>query len=766
MHRRVALLSAASLAVVAAASASAATRHPEAAAFARQHVAGIPSGAPPAAYRAEPALPRPAGWPFGEAFPRTSGTGREAGGATFWSDFLYDDHGAAGVMVQQPVATLAPTSGTYVYSNPKAANNGADIFRAAVGLDRAASYWRVDWNTLEDRNVPIAEWALDTDDDTRTGATAWPAGAGVSSPGIDRALVVTGSGARLLDGSGKTLATLPTTVDMNARSFVVRVPREVLPVSGSWKVRLAAGVADATDKAFAPVSQSDGALPGQPAVYNVTFRTYLQEPPVYKPSGDQGELEGNGLARGEKYGNFWMERHQADALTSGDVSAFALDLKWSDLASRRTTPEPMPTGYTNRWYVSPLHLGQGVVQNSGGGTGDLRPNFLGRVQPYAVYVPTTYQRGHKTPLTWILHSLSVQHNQYGALDPSQIQQECEDRQSICATTLGYGPDGWYFDEAEVDFWSVWHQLALAYTLDPERTVISGYSMGGYASYKLGLTYPDLFAKAMPLAGPPECGLVVAEHAGSAAGSGRCTTAGDTTPMVKNARWLPYILGDGVADELVPVSSVLQQVQTFLADGNRIHFELYPAEDHLVYATQDGFSSEISQLGTTTRTRNPGHITYTWYPQLQDPKLGLGPTGVYWVRGIAGRSSSAMATLDVQSNALPNPVITTHQSQSANVPGDPTPALVEDQTWTLAHGPKRSHSITMTLTNVSDIGVDMARAKVPAGIVRVSTDGTTTLRLLNLREGATVRWAGHTTHVGSDGVAVVHLAKGKTTVTVG
>lgn len=237
-------------------------------------------------------------------------------------------------------------------------------------------------------------------------------------------------------------------------------------------------------------------------------------------------------------------------------------------------------------------------------------------------------------------------------------------------------------------------------------------------------------------------------------------------MVKNARWLPYILGDGVADELVPVSSVLQQVQTFLADGNRIHFELYPAEDHLVYATQDGFSSEISQLGTTTRTRNPGHITYTWYPQLQDPKLGLGPTGVYWVRGIAGRSSSAMATLDVQSNALPNPVITTHQSQSANVPGDPTPALVEDQTWTLAHGPKRSHSITMTLTNVSDIGVDMARAKVPAGIVRVSTDGTTTLRLLNLREGATVRWAGHTTHVGSDGVAVVHLAKGKTTVTVG
>ena len=171
---------------------------------------------------------------------------------------------------------------------------------------------------------------------------------------LGRALVVSAKQARLVDATGKTLATLRTTVDMKARSFVVRVPRTVLPVSGTWKVRLAAGVADATGSAFAPVSAADGALPGQPAVYNVAFRSYLQEPPVYKPTGDQGELIGNGLARGEKYGNFWMERHQADALTTGDVSAFALDVRWWDLLRRASTPEPQPTGYSARWYVSRL----------------------------------------------------------------------------------------------------------------------------------------------------------------------------------------------------------------------------------------------------------------------------------------------------------------------------------------------------------------------------------------------------------------------------
>jgi hypothetical protein len=56
---------------------------------------GMPEGVPPAALQREPTLPVPAGWPFGEDFPRTCGTGRFAGGALFWTDFLYDDHGAS-----------------------------------------------------------------------------------------------------------------------------------------------------------------------------------------------------------------------------------------------------------------------------------------------------------------------------------------------------------------------------------------------------------------------------------------------------------------------------------------------------------------------------------------------------------------------------------------------------------------------------------------------------------------------------------------------
>jgi hypothetical protein len=103
----------------------------------------------------EPQLPTPAGWPFGEEFPRTGGTARRAGGALFWTDFLYDDHGATGLPIGD-VRIQAPPAGTYVYPDGPAAGNGADIFRVAMGLTETHTWWRIDWNTLLDAAVPIA----------------------------------------------------------------------------------------------------------------------------------------------------------------------------------------------------------------------------------------------------------------------------------------------------------------------------------------------------------------------------------------------------------------------------------------------------------------------------------------------------------------------------------------------------------------------------------------------------------------------------------
>lgn len=148
-------------------------------------------------------------------------------------------------------------------------------------------------------------------------------------------LVSSSRGAWLLDPVTGTRTALPAgtvSVDYDAGramgSFVAKVPTSTVPaVSGTWRVRVASGLATADGAGFAPVAAANGALPAQPAVYNVGFRSVAQERPEM---------------------NYWMEDAQAAALASGEVSEFATDVDRAALASDQETPEPLVTGYSNR----------------------------------------------------------------------------------------------------------------------------------------------------------------------------------------------------------------------------------------------------------------------------------------------------------------------------------------------------------------------------------------------------------------------------------
>lgn len=181
---------------------------------------------------------------------------------------------------------------------------------------------------------------------------------------------------------------------MAARSFIVRTPTSVLAVSGSWQVRLAAGLANALGTEFATVPPQDGGIPGGTNVYNATFRSYQQESELVCPTEAladssiapalEGELGGGGGEQSHipvvECGNFWMENDQANTLATGNVSKYALTVDWAQLANKKQTPEPQPTGYSNRWYVTPLALGEGVVDAKTPNT-YTGPTYLGRVQP-------------------------------------------------------------------------------------------------------------------------------------------------------------------------------------------------------------------------------------------------------------------------------------------------------------------------------------------------------------------------------------------------
>jgi hypothetical protein len=755
--RRISIAGLASVAVAAAAGAA------TAATAQAGTIPGLPAGAAAAALAPEPSLPVPGGWPFPDSFSRTSGTGRLIRGALEWSDWVYDAYGASspeGAPLNEITlnGALSPAQGDYVYPSGASDNDGADIFRAAVGLTPKYTYWRVDWNTLADPSVPIAEWTFDTDDNAHTGASTWPADANVSSPGIERALVVSSKGAELINAvNGNTIAKLPTSVDTAARSFLVKIPRSILRVKGTWRIRLAAGLADAAGKGFA-VPTLTGGLPASstaPSVYNVTFRTAAQEPPVFTSGQTDAQVArmraalksspvlgawGADGATSLVTGNFWGEDDQADTLATGNISKFSELVHWSQLAARKTTAPPLVKGYSDRWYVTDLSLGQGTDDSN-----NANPAYLGRVQPYAVYVPRNYTGKTALPMTWILHSLDVNYNQYGAINPRQIQEECQARDSICVSPEGFGPAGDWAGDAEHDFWQVLRQVALDYRIEPNHTVISGYSMGGVGSFEIGETYPSDFSEAMPLDGLADLSCPGVDRA-------------------SNAHWEPYVISNAFVDELSPYPLAAAEAAEFAGASNRYTVYSTTMPEHNATAASDGFSTQIAALhGTPAATADPGSISYTWCSSVVDQKLGLGPTSVYWLSGLAQRSTSDTSAITADDAAIPTTVETEQTGTSAVDPPDAPPMVVLSGTWQPGATPPAVPALTLNLTNVGAATIDTAAARMRHGTATVTSDGSTALHLTHLSPGTTVRDGTSTATAGADGTATISIGDGTATL---
>ena len=222
---------------------------------------------------------------------------------------------------------------------------------------------------------------------------------------------------------------------------------------------------------------------------------------------------------------------------------------------------------------------------------------------------------------------------------------------------------------------------------------------------------------------------------------------------------------GALDELVPFTGGLEQVEAFNKLGYRYYAVLYPAEDHLVFATQNDFAPATSQLGDLERVHNPGSFTFTWYPDLVSQSLGIGPTGDYWVSGLAARSSTPgeLATVNASSAAIPQPSET--PEHHTGIADGPTPAITDSLTWATGLAPPTSQSLQLSLSDVAAISVQTVSAGLTCATLDATTDGETALTLLELRPGSSVTVSSKSgaTKVPKSGSVTVELTAGSSSV---
>jgi hypothetical protein len=363
------------------------------------HTLGLPPNGPDFMYQPPPLLPqlqnRDADF---KASPlMVSGTERYIDGEYQYTDFVYDDD----------TTTYPDSSRRESPLWPRYHGNAADLFEFRLSTRGDGLAARFTLNTLMQRDTTIMTVAFDSDNKATTGSKTLPRDPGMPFPGTDQVLTTWGTGAEWSRWSGSRWVTVPlkAVVDLQANQITVHVPPSVAHPTGKWRATLATGLYDPKTRGWLDLG-SASPVPGVPAdnsapnIVNLGFR--FNE--VARPAKEGISLTQVVDKDPEEPPNWAPWNKQTAALTAGEPTRFANLIDFDLLRKRgardnvperglmyRVLPSRMKTVLTasdaNPVDGNPELLGEGKDASS------LNAIMLSPLSPYALYVPTGYQRG-------------------------------------------------------------------------------------------------------------------------------------------------------------------------------------------------------------------------------------------------------------------------------------------------------------------------------------------------------------------------------------
>jgi predicted esterase len=123
------------------------------------------------------------------------------------------------------------------------------------------------------------------------------------------------------------------------------------------------------------------------------------------------------------------------------------------------------------------------------------------LQPYQVFVPAAYDKAKAYPLVIALHGMGGDENSYfQAYAQGAFKVEAEKRGYVVACPKGRKSASMYIGDAEKDVMDVIAEVRRDYNIDPDRIYLTGHSMGGFGTWSVAMSHPDVFAALAPVAG--------------------------------------------------------------------------------------------------------------------------------------------------------------------------------------------------------------------------------------------------------------------------
>ncbi len=125
----------------------------------------------------------------------------------------------------------------------------------------------------------------------------------------------------------------------------------------------------------------------------------------------------------------------------------------------------------------------------------------GSIQPYGVVLPSGFEDSHGTPgrLDVVLHGRGPTEVTFLNGFIPAASAKAPDQPFIEVHPFGRANNGWRWS-GETDVFEALDAAKKQYRLDPNRTVLRGFSMGGHGAWHIGVHYPGLWAAVSPGAG--------------------------------------------------------------------------------------------------------------------------------------------------------------------------------------------------------------------------------------------------------------------------
>jgi pimeloyl-ACP methyl ester carboxylesterase len=188
----------------------------------------------------------------------------------------------------------------------------------------------------------------------------------------------------------------------------------------------------------------------------------------------------------------------------------------------------------------------------------------GKLIPYRVYVPQSYDETSSRPLVVLLHGAYGDERYYfsGLFDPAAIKAEADRRGYILAGVNGRGRLNGYRGLAVEDTYEVIKAIEHDYKIDASRVYLAGHSMGGYGVWLVAAEKPEVFA-------------AIASVSGGAPAQGEALSA-----LLQKLKAIPALVAYGAKDGLVPPERSREMAAAAQKAGLKVTNLEMPEADHL------------------------------------------------------------------------------------------------------------------------------------------------------------------------------------------